>query len=59
MKTKQLKQTFFNQWESRGFHKLVLDFINRGMILVKDILKIKIKFFSNAGFTMQIPRNFI
>ena len=43
-----------------GFHKLILDFANLAMRLVKNILGhfLKIKSFI-TGFTMQIARNYI
>ena len=55
LKTKQLKQKYIlNQWESMGFHKLILDFTNSAVRLAKKIwgYSLKIQFFCNREFTM-------
>ena len=55
LKTKQLKQkNTLNQWESMGFHKLILDFRNSAVRLAKKIFgySLKIQLFCNREFTM-------
>ena len=46
-----LSKTFLNQWESMGFHKLILDFANPAMTLVKNIFRhsLIINFFVTQG----------